>query len=260
MDYTHLRMYAEMYADAQEYRKSMASKLRSETIHDDAVKMSAVVERFCQVESDMSLMLRRCYRQVVGPNVRAWEKEQKGIGEHLLARLLGVTGDPYMAQPYHWQGSGKKRVLVADEPFSRTVSQLWSYCGHGDPMRKKFKGMSAEETFRLGNPNAKFLVYLIAESCMKAGVRRLDGCDDSNGYDILNRKATAEFGQAYLDARSRYEDREHATDCVRCGPSGRPAPTGSPWSGAHQHAAALRKVGKEVLKGLWIAARQDAAA
>ena len=40
-------------------------------------------------------------------------------------------------------------------------------------------------------------------------------------------------------------------ECKRCGPSGRPALPGSPWSDAHRHADALRVTGKEFLRLLW---------
>lgn len=52
-------------------------------------------------------------------------------------------------------------------------------------------------------------------------------------------------------------DRVHATPCVRCGPASKPAPEGSPWSLAHQHADALRIVGKELLRDLWHAANTN---
>ena len=46
------------------------------------------------------------------------------------------------------------------------------------------------------------------------------------------------------------EDAVHPVTCVRCGPSAKPAEPGSAPSKAHQHANALRKVGKELLKDL----------
>lgn len=50
-------------------------------------------------------------------------------------------------------------------------------------------------------------------------------------------------------------ERVHVEVCVRCGPSGKPKQPGEPWSLKHQHMAALRKVGKAILRDLWIAAR-----
>ena len=60
----------------------------------------------------------------------------------------------------------------------------------------------------------------------------------------------------YDARRAVTTERLHAAPCVRCGPSGKSASTGSPWSLGHQHADALRIVSKEILKDLWRAARE----
>lgn len=71
---------------------------------------------------------------------------------------------------------------------------------------------------------------------------------------VVATRRRSPYRDVYEDARERYGDRVHAVECVRCGPSGKPALVGSPWSAAHQHAASLRLVGKELLRDLWIAA------
>ena len=63
------------------------------------------------------------------------------------------------------------------------------------------------------------------------------------------------YRSVYEAARERYMERVHATECRQCGPAGKPAQVGSPWSLGHQQAAAYRLVGKHILKDLWIAAR-----
>lgn len=138
-------------------------------------------------------------------------------------------------------GIGEKLIarLIAEtgDPGQRpNVAKLWAYCGLGDPARKRRKGMTQEEAFALGNPHAKKICWLIGESFVK--VNRGPG------------RAT------YDAARTLYADRVHATACVRCGPAGKPAAPGSPWSLKHQHEAAKRKAVKEFLKQLWIASRQ----
>jgi hypothetical protein len=140
-----------------------------------------------------------------------WAKEFKGVGEKSIARLVAIVGEP-----------GERA----------NVAKLWAYCGHGDPSRRRRKGMTQEELFRLGNPAAKKQTWLIACALLKAGNR-----------------------EWYDEARGRYADRLHEARCVRCGPAGAPAEPGSPWSAAHQHAAALRFVGKQFLKELWVASR-----
>jgi hypothetical protein len=108
-------------------------------------------------------------------------------------------------------------VLVADPPFERSVSQLWSYCGHGDPTRRRRKGMTADDAAAMGNPALKTAVWQIAVACTKqVGTARSRRSPYRDVYDV---------------ARLTYADRD--------------------WTDAHRHAAALRKVGKEILRDLW---------
>lgn len=146
----------------------------------------------------------------------AWAKPIMGAGEVLMARLVACIGDP------------------AERP---NPAKLWAYCGHGDPARAGSvpKGASQEELFKRGNPEAKKRTYLLA-----AQFRRTPG---------------SHYRAVYDEARVRYSDRVHEKACKRCGPSGKPAQPGSPWSLAHQDAAALRFVGKRFLLDLWKQAR-----
>lgn len=237
-----LRIWAEMLHDAQLARIAAGNRAARGGV--DPGVYEAHVEQLASVEHACALAMRRCFRRVVPAELVAWQKEQRGIGEHLVARLLGHLGDPLIATPHQWtttppQGHvcdpahcGDKRHLVALEPYQRTVSQLWAYCGHGDPARKKHKGMTADEAFGLGSPGCKMLVHLLAEACMK-------------------QKPGNRYRDIYENRRLLTVERVHAAPCVRCGPSGKPAVAGSPWSKAHQHADALRVVGKELLRDMW---------
>jgi hypothetical protein len=235
MSYDELHLYAEMFYDVQEFRKAAASKVRSMTV-TPAVVAGEALRHYERAEHELSLTMRRCLRETAHPYVLEWQKREKGIGEHLLARLLGAVGDPRTARPMHWEGSGKARILVADEPRERSVSQLWSYCGHGDATRKRRHGMTEAEAAALGNPRAKMVLWNIACACIKT---------DGHYREVYNKR------------RAATELRQHAAACVRCGPSGKPAEPGSPWSKAHQHADALRIVGKAVLRDLWLETPPD---
>lgn len=224
-----LRVWAEMFHDAQQQR--IAAVNRAERGGVDPVVYEAYTESLRAAEHVCRLSLRRTMRRVVPAPIRAWQKATPGIGEDLLARLLGHLGDPRWATPHHWEGTGAARVLVTDPPFERTVSQLWQYAGHGRPGRVT-KGMSAPELAALGSPNLKMLVHLNAEACMKT--------------------RTSPYRLVYEQARQDYTGKVHTVECVRCGPSGKPAQVDTPWNPGHQHAAALRKVGKEILRDLWI--------
>ena len=60
---------------------------------------------------------------------------------------------------------------------------------------------------------------------------------------------------AYDRRRALTADRTHEHPCVRCGPAGKPAQPGTPWSKAHAHADALRISSKAILRDLWRAAK-----
>jgi len=176
--------------------------------------LDLVQEHLAAVEHEAELEIKRVWRR---HPLRKWAADYPGVGEKLIARLIAEIGDP------------------GERP---NPAKLWAYCGLGDPARKRKQGMTQEEAFKLGNPKAKKLCWLIGESFVK-----------------VNRGPGRE---RYDEARLRYADRVHATACVRCGPSGKPALVGSPWSLKHQHEAAKRYTVKMFLKELWIASRQDA--
>jgi hypothetical protein len=225
-----LRIWAEMFNDAQQAR--IAARNRAERGGVDPDVYETYLATLDASEHLCRLALRRCARRVVPAPIRTWQAATVGLGDDLFARLLGHLGHPRWATPHHWEGTGANRHLVADPPYERTVGQLWAYCGHGDPTRRPRKGATADDLFACGNPILKMLVHLNAEACMK--------------------QTRSPYRLVYDDARATYADRVHAEPCIRCGPSGRPAAEGTPWSAAHQHAAALRKVGKEILRDLWI--------
>lgn len=176
-------------------------------------------------EHELILGLQREVRKTI---FAGWVKAQKGVGEKQIARLLAVIGDPYVNES-------------TGEP--RTLRQLWAYTGHAvdnGAARRARKGMTQEELFTLGKPTAKMRAYLVATSCVKT---------------------KGNFRDIYDAEREHHAEAVHEFECKPCGPSyhGRkgapPAPAGSPLSPGHQHARALRKVAKEVLRDLWLIAR-----
>lgn len=192
----------------------------------------ALVDAIAQLEHQANLNLQRLMRKhPLGP----WVKAQRGIGDKQAARLLGVIGDPY------WH---------AAEDRPRTVSELWAYCGlHTLPARplphdphrtvaggeynvaaRRRKGQQAN-----WSDDAKKRAWLIAASCLKAG---------------------GPYREVYDTRKAATEGREHAVECIRCGPSGKPAQPGTPWSDGHRHADALRITSKTILRDLWREARR----
>lgn len=218
-------------------------------------RIAGVLDQLAAAEHSAVLALEHAMRKhPLGP----WGKAQIGIGKKQLARLLAAIGDPYV-RPALTRPDG-----TVEPSRPRLVSELWAYCGlhvtniptdqpacdnqsrvvggeqagHPDQTSagthrrdvgvapRRQKGQRAN-----WNSIAKSRVYLIAESCIK--------------------QRHSPYRPVYDEARIRYADDLHQTSCARCGPSGRPALAGSPLSAGHQHARAMRKVAKEILKDLW---------
>lgn len=215
-DVLELRIAAEEFASRQQERLRSRNRMRLDWAdggYGDVfnARMAPVVEAMEKAEAAARLAMVRTYRLTVTPAVREWQQTSLGIGEHTIARLLGIIGDPCVKIVHKWEGTGSDRSLLVADPEWRTVSELWSYCGHGDAARRKRKGMSADEAFMLGSPGAKSTVWNIAVACIK-----------------VNR---GPYREAYDEARTKYAERD--------------------WTDGHRHAAALRFTGKRILRDLW---------
>lgn len=196
----------------------------------EVARVRQVVDGLIALEHQAILTMNRQVRK--HPLWKSWGIHQKGVGEKQFARLLATIGDPY------WND-------LHNRP--RTVSELWAYTGNsvvhpagqpsydshgssaGGVAPKRTKGHKVN-----WSTNARMRVWLITGSCLKA-----------QGH----------YADVYYAARDKYADATHSNDCVRCGPAGKPALAGSALSGAHQHARALRAIGKEVLRDVWTASK-----
>lgn len=251
-NWDELKLLAEMYQDAQDFRMSEANKVRSGTV--EPFLLEGVTGLYEKAEHDLGLEMVRCYRATVPESIRTWQQNAPGVGEHGLARLLGATGHPLHAEPLYWTGEGSERQLVAGQPFDRTLGQWWSYCGYGDPSRRpRTKGITAQELAACGKPEAKKLTYLLSSGAVKAGIRK--------------KEPITRFGVLYYEAKADYSDRGHSVDCVggyagtpvrfvkcKTGPGGAYAVAGDPFQPSHIDAIAYRKLSKEILRELWQAA------
>jgi hypothetical protein len=212
--------------------------LSTNWFQSDIEPINRLVASLQQVEHEATLELaRRLRAHPLGP----WIKAQKGIGDKMAARLLAVIGDPY------WH---------VNENRPRTVSELWSYCGlrvdneTGVAIRRQ-KGVKSN-----WSPEAKMRAYLIAEKTMLQLKAPCKTQVKETGTHLDGVACVCSYYRIVYDERKLLtRDRTHRQPCVRCGPKGNPAPTGSAWSDAHKHADALRVTSKEILKDLWEEAR-----
>ena len=265
-----LAFLASFLYDFEEFRKASANRLRSATtpkdkpdadgkcrglglsVEDSCVRAAASTLLRTQVaEDEMVLELKRRFREhPLHPFVAA----RKGLGEKTVARLLGAIGDPY------WNGKYGR---------PRTVGELWAYCGlHGSNGHRakgyRCDGCGAEvlngvmknaphgcggrwQSKTNWSGQAKMRTFLCIEPCIK-----LDGKPDKNG----RARAKSPYRTVYEEAKAKAAEHLHTDVCARCGPKGKPAKVGSPWSDGHKHGHAMRIARKELLRDLWLEAKR----
>lgn len=219
--------------------------------HPEVAKLALTVKALQAAEHDATLNLQRALRK---HPLAPFQKRHKGIGEKQLARLLAVIGDPY------WNDLHRR---------PRTVSELWAYAGFhvirtsgGHPSRDAHQVTAAGTS-----PHAGSQPHCDPHRQAAPGVapkrqrgQRSNWSEDARKRVWVIASAMPKFPGGkyealYRTAREKYADAIHPTDCVRCGPAGKPALAGSPLSLGHQNARAHRLVAKEILKDLWIEAR-----
>jgi hypothetical protein len=219
--------------------------------HPEVAKLALTVKALESAEHDAILNLKRALRK---HPLSAFQRAHKGIGEKQLARLLATIGDPY------WND-------LHERP--RTVSELWAYAGFhviktsgshepGDThtaaaagTQPHTGGQKPPEAHRSAAPG-------VAPKRQRG--QRSNWSEDARKRVWVIAAAMPKFPgghyeTVYRQARQKYEGGIHSTECVRCGPKGKPAQVGSPRSDGHNHAMAIRITAKEILKDLWIAAR-----
>jgi hypothetical protein len=276
--YDELRQAAEMYSDHQDFRVATENRISSMQI-DVGQGYAEYAKSLRGQEDELGKRMVAIYKEAVSPGIQDWAKKTAGIGKtspHMLARLLGHLGHPRLAVPKYWvenpdldegewgSEENPKRMLVQGEPFLRSMGQLWQYCGHGAPSRRR-KDMTQEEAMAMGRPMCKMLVHLLAEGVVKAQVRNNDG----------EKIAIGPLGEHFLATKARYAERTHTGPCpggpmvmrmpgggkraviVRCKVDGRYAEAGDPFQASHINAIGYRHLGKKILMELYDAAYED---
>ncbi|ATW60829.1 hypothetical protein SEA_BENTHERDUNTHAT_59 [Gordonia phage BENtherdunthat] len=217
--------------------------------HPEVAKLALTVKALGAAEHDAILNLQRALRK---HPLAAFQKRHKGLGEKQFARLLAAIGDPY------WND-------LHDRP--RTVSELWAYAGF-HVIRTSGSGHGSNDTHHPGAA-AGSNVHPDGHTCRETHVQTVVGVapkrqrGQQSNWSETARKRTwviasampkfpgGHYESVYRAAREKYAESVHPTDCVRCGPAGKPALAGSPLSDGHKHARAIRIVAKELLKDIW---------
>lgn len=226
-----LILASEALDDLEQTRIANENRLR--TIQDiyhlkgspQEAELSGLVEAIAELEHTAELTLRKAIRK---HPLYSWVKSNIGVGEKQAGRLLAVLGDPYM-RPVIIGFDGR-----TEPERPRSVSELWAYAGYHvvDQMAAHHR----RGTHGNWNPRLRSRTWLVANSCIK--------------------HAHSPYRAVYDRARAHAQEAVHPRPCVRCGPGGNPAITGSPLNAGHQHARALRAVSKAILRDLWLAARE----
>lgn len=269
---------AETVSDIETIRIGISHRVagarRAGADDDELATLVALLDLQAAVEADAVKALQKAMKQ---HPLEPWVAQAKGVGLKQAARLLAAIGNPF------WNH--------AEDRPRRGPAELWAYCGYhvlpadqqgldphtwpvgghlvhpsdhascGDHSRcvagvapRRAKGERAN-----WNSAARMRARLVAESCVK---------QDSSSL----------YRQVYEQGRKKYADAVHAVDCSQCGmcgTCGKPpgagrqeheaggcpnrkvvkAVAGTPLRDGHKHARALRLVSKEVLKDLYLAAR-----
>ena len=236
-----LRLFSETLDAAEKQKNATANRLRSIIAAEPELEANPVIEvikialkRQVEVETLLVTQMKKHIKQTP---FAGWIKAERGVGAKQAARLLAAIGDPYWMDRYQMNpkvaGSPLTFTLVESRP--RTVSELWSFAGYsvnGGAARSLRKREVAN-----WSPKAKMRAFLVAQSCMKQK-------DSGSRY-----RAVYDLG------RAQYFDAVHMVECERCAPRGKPAAIGTPLNPGHQMARALRLVSKEILRDLWLIAR-----
>jgi hypothetical protein len=237
VDLTVLRVLAATLDDLQQMRIMTGNRIAAaEREHGDALPhLYESLEPLVDAEHRAEMMLKRVWRK---HPLAPWAKTVPGCGEKLIARLIALTGEPSLRAVGHWERTEtNRRVWVVDGHEERTAGQLLAYCGHGDPVRNvRNRGMTQEELFKQGNPSAKVAAWKL-------------------GYQFM-RTQSSPYRDIYLGERAHYIEKAHDRACARCGPPGRAALPGSPWSENHKHHAAIRNTTHAFLTDLWRESRR----
>ena len=254
-DYWQLKTAASNYYDAYRLTTRVSNRLKAldrlgvattgTGLYDPA--LGAQLDSAKAGKDESARILRQLYKQCAPPAIVKFQTETTGLGDLLMAQLVGVVGDFKTYTEAWWEtteeddsqrscdshgtsdedgqdGPPEKRVLVLGEVKTAGVRDIWTYCGHGDPSARRRRGGDQADQFKAGSPLAKTITHLMADFSL-----RKTGRPDKNGRE----SAASPYYEPYLkwkaEARANHPD----------------------WTPMHCHNHGVRKVGKAILKDIW---------
>lgn len=250
IDFPEVRIWANTKDDLEKVRISYKNRIDRAPV--DVVRFMDNLEHVLKAEHFAEKGLEWAVKRVADadPSIAAaldWAERTKGVGLPSVYRLLGRIGHPRWMVRQERQDLSTN-ILTVHPPEPRSIAQLRSYCGVGDPLRKPRKGMSQKELLQMGDRRARSRLFVMSVQQVKGGYYR----------------------PLYYSEKARTADQVHVTECKNtkrrredkngCGTSTDPGAgaIGSPWTDGHRHASAMRVVGKAILKDLWLAADPSA--
>jgi hypothetical protein len=259
-----LRTLGEALADAKEVRKANYNRWNKGLADFDRERGYALLVKPAEeIEARYAKLLLEEFARVVPDHVRQFGAETFGFGDGVLfARLIAYIGHPRIAVPHYWEDGEKEPV--AYEPYERTISELWAYCGCGDPALSGCYGYSVrtrEERLALGKRSTARAVLRAWSDII---VRNAE--PGKKGYPKSEAAAESHYFQWFTWAKAEGLKKRHQRQCQNrrrpgttigypgCGIQAHPewGEPGSLWRPGHAQAHAHRIVHKEFLRDLWI--------
>jgi len=283
LSYAEVVLLADLVDDLERLRIATANR-RAALVSEEWGKgipegqVAFVAELIAGLEALERAATRRLERAVAASPLGPFVAETRGLGAKSLGRLIGAIGDPA------WNDKHSR---------PRKMRELYAYCGlHVAPAQAHATSSAIRLRPGRGRPSKDLPTAIVLAAAAPAH-ERTDGHRDRGGggayartddqipigvaparrrgekanwsaaartrlwliADSMVKVPGSAYRAVYDEGRRRYRDAVHRVPCRRCGPSGDPAPVGSPLNPGHQHARALRLVMKALLRDLWRAAR-----
>lgn len=279
-DLSALRMVSEGLSDAKKARCSTVSRVEHGAAAD-SIQGVRMIEQAWDLERQYEQMLMDEYKHRVPEHVREWAAGVPGMASgESFPRLIGLLGHPRVAIPHETvQVESKNKIITVhnplyDQAFERSLRQLWSYAGCGDPARnpRDMVKPSQELLLSAGKRTVIRPILFSFSTYIMKNRKRFQSVADSEFWRVFAAAGQGARGHEGKCAGSKWPypcsgtHKVHERECRNhkvppatsngCGTGANPewGEPGSPWRPRHCLMHAHRMVAKEFLRQLWIVA------